>query len=151
MDNIGAEKSTPPNGYRDYREGDLREPAVKTEGTSADTGYRAGVQQSAGNAERSAGYSQKSAGQGEGMRFGQIMNFAKDVQTKVKDIPYIVPIAFGGAGFVLGVLASSRILRQVVLFAGSYALKQAVKNAPTDEMLSIAKKMVIDAIQRQAA
>jgi len=49
------------------------------------------------------------------------------------------------------VLTSSRILRQMVIIAGGYAVKEAVKNAPKDEMMAFAKKMLVDAIQRQNA
>lgn len=150
MNNIGTEKSTPPNGYREpssfeqsYRDQSAREPSPRetvrqSEGFSEETGV-------------STARAQRSTDQGEGMRLGQIVNFARDVQAKVKEIPYIVPIAAGSAGFVLGVLASSRILRQLVFIAGGYAVKEAVKSAPKDEMLAFAKKLVVDAIQRQSA
>jgi hypothetical protein len=135
MNNIGAETYSPPNGYRDpgkhggiHRDEDL-----------AGSAGTAGAQASKPQASQ----------QDDSISFGKILSFAKDVQKQVKEIPYIVPIAIGGVAFTLGVLASSRILRQVVFMAGSYGLKQAIAAAPKDQIMEFAKKAVVDAIKRQ--
>lgn len=135
MNNIGAETYSPPNGYRDpgmhggiHRDEDLS----GSKGTASAQGSKPQAGQ-----------------QDDSINLAKILSFAKDMQKQVKEIPYIVPIAVGGVAFTLGVLASSRILRQVVFMAGSYGLKQAIASAPKDQIMDFAKKAVIDAIKRQ--
>ena len=74
-----------------------------------------------------------------------LLKFANDLKTKAQNVPYLIPIAAGGVGFTLGVLASSRILRKVALLGGAYGVRYAIQNAPKDEILSFAKKVVTDA------
>jgi hypothetical protein len=138
MNNIGAETYSPPNGYRDpgmhggiHRDEDLS----GSKGTAS--------------AQASKTQASQQGQQDDSINLAKILSFAKDMQKQVKDIPYIVPIAVGGVAFTLGVLASSRILRQVVFMAGSYGLKQAIAAAPKDQIMDFAKKAVIDAIKRQ--
>ena len=70
------------------------------------------------------------------------MKLAKDLSAKVKDAPYLVPIAIGGVAFTIGVLVSSRILRNVVFMAGTYAIKEAIANVPKGALLDLAMKVI---------
>ncbi|MGK3999720.1 hypothetical protein [Sorangium sp. So ce1024] len=90
---------------------------------------------------------QQAQGGDGGMSLDMLLKFAKDVHGKVKDVPYIVPIAIGGAAFAIGVLASSKILRQLTLLAGGYAVKYAIQNAPKEQILDFAKKVVTDSFR----
>lgn len=94
---------------------------------------------------------QASGARGQDASLDSVLKFAKGIQTKVKDNPYIVPIAIGGAAFTIGVLASSRILRKVVFFAGAYVLKYAIENAPKDEIMDFAKKVITDSFRASSA
>lgn len=111
-------------------------------------GYKNGIyeggSQEAGSQESSS--QQAQAGEG-GMSLDMLLKFAKDIQGKVKDVPYIVPLAIGGAAFALGVLASSKILRQLTLLAGGYVVKYAIQNAPKDQIADFAKKVVSDSFR----
>ena len=111
-------------------------------------GYKNGIyeggSQESGSQESG---SQQAQGGGGGVSLDSLLKFAKDIQGKVKDVPYIVPIAIGGAAFAIGVLASSRILRQLTLLAGGYVVKYAIQNAPKDQILDFAKKVVTDSFQ----
>lgn len=124
MNPIGNEQYTPPNGI-----------ASRYESTSSDFS-----QQSGQSGASTQGAQSKQSQQGKQSELGQ---FAE----RIKGIPYIVPVTIGGAAFLLGVLASSKILRTAVLLAGTYALKYAVQNAPKQEMMDYAKKIVVDAIK----
>ncbi|WP_437936216.1 hypothetical protein [Sorangium sp. So ce341] len=112
------------------------------------TGYKNGIyeggSQEAGSQESS---SQQAQGGDGAMSLDMLLKFAKDVQSKVKDVPYIVPIAIGGAAFAIGVLASSKILRQLTLLAGGYVVKYAIQNAPKDQIVDFAKKVVSDSFR----
>jgi hypothetical protein len=140
MSNYGGESTVPPNGYR---EPGLRDRTMQGDHVYGDVDP---PKPQAAGADKAEG-----ASKGQGIGLNQILNFAKDMQSKVKDIPYIVPIAAGAAGFVPGTLVSSRILRQIVLLAGGYAVKQAVAAAPKDEIFAFAKKVIVDAIESQRA
>jgi hypothetical protein len=85
------------------------------------------------------------------MSLDALLKFARDVQGKIKDVPYIVPIAIGGAAFAIGVLASSKILRQLTLLAGGYVVKYAIQNAPKEEILGFAKRVVSDSFRASRA
>lgn len=124
MNPIGNEQYTPPNGI-----------ASRYESSSSDFSAQSG--QSGASTQSTQGQQSKQSKQSELGQFAQ----------RVRDIPYIVPVAIGGAAFLLGVLASSKILRTAVMLAGTYALKYAVQNAPKQEMMDYAKKIVVDAIK----
>ncbi|XXX75117.1 hypothetical protein WMF30_46425 [Sorangium sp. So ce134] len=109
--------------------------------TSAE--YKNGIYEG-GSQESSAHQAQGGEG---GMSLDMLLKFAKDVQSKVKDVPYIVPIAIGGAAFAIGVLASSKILRQLTLLAGGYVVKYAIQNAPKEQIVDFAKKVVSDSFR----
>jgi hypothetical protein len=102
-------------------------------------GYKNGIHE--GSQEPSA--QQAQGGEGA-MSLDMLLKFARDIQGKVMDVPHIVPIAIGGAGFALGVLASSKILRQLTLLAGGYVVKYAIQNAPKEQIVGFAKKVVSD-------
>jgi hypothetical protein len=108
----------------------------------ADASYK-----TSSTAEQAPGKQTSGAQEHDEMSIGSILTFAKDIQAKTKEFPYLVPAMIGGAAFALGVLASSRILRQLVLMAGGYAVKYAIQNAPKDEMLSFAKKVMTDSFR----
>jgi hypothetical protein len=112
------------------------------------TGYKNGIyeggSQESGSQESS---SQQAQGGEGGVSLDRLLKFAKDIQGKVKDVPYIVPLAIGGAAFALGVLASSKILRQLTLVAGGYVVKYAIQNAPRDQIVDFAKKVVSDSFR----
>ncbi|WP_437481473.1 hypothetical protein [Sorangium sp. So ce1014] len=112
------------------------------------TGYKNGIYeggaQEGGSQESS---SQQAQGGEGGVSLDMLLKFAKDIQGKVKDVPYIVPLAIGGAAFALGVLASSKILRQLTLVAGGYVVKYAIQNAPRDQIVDFAKKVVSDSFK----
>jgi hypothetical protein len=132
MNQYGTE-NTYPNGYR--------EPTTSA-GSTADYGQTG--QTSTGQARQ--------GGKDEGVNLDSIANFAKTIQSKVKDVPYIVPLTAGGVGFAIGVLASSRILRQLCLIAGGFAVRYAIKNAPRDQIMNFAKQVVANTYkQAQAA
>ncbi|WP_437598157.1 hypothetical protein [Sorangium sp. So ce590] len=105
--------------------------------------YEGGAQE--GGAQESS--SQQAQGGEGGVSLDMLLKFAKDIQGKVKDVPYIVPLAIGGAAFALGVLASSKILRQLTLVAGGYVVKYAIQNAPKDQIIDFAKKVVSDSFK----
>ncbi|WP_437925932.1 hypothetical protein WMF37_43890 [Sorangium sp. So ce291] len=106
-------------------------------------GYKNGIYE--GGSQESG--SQQAQGGDGGMSLDSLLKFAKDIQGKVKDVPYIVPIAIGGAAFAIGVLASSRILRQLTLLAGGYAVKYAIQNAPREQIIDFAKRVVTDSFR----
>jgi hypothetical protein len=139
MSNFGAEGTSRPNG--------IREPGARDPGMQAGT-YSEGPRMYGVDQAASRGVS---GDPGKGINLRKIVSFAKEAQGTVMKVPYIVPIAAGTAGFVLGVFASSRILRQLALMAGTYALKEAVKTAPKDEILNFAKRTLLEAIERQRA
>jgi hypothetical protein len=78
-----------------------------------------------------------------------LIQSAQRLTSSVVKSQYSLPIAIGGAAFILGALASSKILRQLVLVAGAYAVKYAIANAPKDEMLEFAKNFVKASIAPQ--
>jgi hypothetical protein len=129
--NIGSEQSssyTHPNG------------ATSTSGTSQ-----------AGRASSGGGQA-SSQSSGGGSQMDSLVQTAQRITSQMVKSPYSLPIAIGGAAFVLGALASSKILRQLVLVAGAYAVKYAMANAPKDEMLEFAKNFVKTSIaQPQSA
>ncbi|MGK4001880.1 hypothetical protein WMF31_04610 [Sorangium sp. So ce1036] len=118
----------------------------------ASSEYRNGTYEGAAQ-EPGAHASHASQGQDSdgGMRLDVLLKLARDVQGKIKDVPYIVPIAIGGAAFAIGVLASSKILRQLTLLAGGYVVKYAIQNAPKEEILGFAKKVVSDSFRASRA
>lgn len=130
MNQIGTEQ-TYPNGYRETT-----------------TGTGASDYSSAGAATKQTTGQGAQGGKSDETNIDSIANFARAIQSKVKDIPYIVPLTVGGVAFTLGVLASSRILRQVVLIAGGYAVRYALKNAPRDEIVTFAKKVVTNSFKQ---
>jgi hypothetical protein len=136
MNPTGTEHSYP-NGYRE---------------TSGTTEPYAGVGQSytgSVSTDKPAGSKPYAAPQKEeGSNLDSIANFVRTVQTKVKEIPYIVPIAIGGAGFALGVLASSRILRQLTFLSCAYAMKYALQNAPKDQIMGFAKEVLTNTFKQ---
>ncbi len=109
-------------------------------------GYQNGIYEPGSGTQESGaqGSQQGSQSQGGGVTLDVLLKFAKDVQSKVKDVPYIVPIAIGGAAFTVGVLASSRILRQLTFLAGGYVVKYALQNAPKEQIIDFAKKVITD-------
>ncbi|AUX47195.1 hypothetical protein SOCE26_087070 [Sorangium cellulosum] len=109
-------------------------------------GYKNGIYEG-GSQESGAQEPQQAQGGEGGVGLDALLKFAKDVQSKVKDVPYIVPIAIGGAAFAIGVLASSKILRQLTLLAGGYVVKYAIQNAPKDQIVDFAKKVVSDSFR----
>ncbi|WP_437568861.1 hypothetical protein [Sorangium sp. So ce542] len=112
------------------------------------TGYKNGIYEGGSQETGSQESSSQQAQGGDGaMSLDMLLKFAKDVQSKVKDVPYIVPIAIGGAAFAIGVLASSKILRQLTLLAGGYVVKYAIQNAPKDQIVDFAKKVVSDSFR----
>lgn len=132
MNQIGTEQ-TYPNGYRE-----------QTPGTGAsDYSSVATSKTTSQTTEKTA-----KGAKGDEPNVDSIANFARAIQTKVKEIPYIVPITIGGVAFTLGVLASSRILRQAVLIAGGFAVRYAIKNAPRDEIMTFAKKVVTNSFKQ---
>lgn len=145
MNTSGTEQYTP-NGMRDQTAGSPGRSETMNQGGQTSSGYAGQTSGAAGQTSGSTG--RKTSEKPEGVSIDSLMNFARDIQTKVKDVPYLVPIAIGGAGFVLGVLASSRILRQMVVIASGYAVKYAVENAPKDEVLSFAKKIIVDSFHQ---
>lgn len=136
MNNIGADTHSPPNGYHDPSKHGVSQHDEDLASSKGMTGVQASKPQA-------------SQQQNDSITFGKIVSFAKDVQKHIKEIPYIVPIAVGGVAFTLGVLASSRILRQAAFMASGYGLKQAIAAAPKDQIMEFAKKAVVDAIKRQ--
>lgn len=111
-------------------------------------GYKNGIYEGGSQESGSQDSSAEQAQGGEGgMSLDMLLKFAKDIQGKVKDVPYIVPLAIGGAAFALGVLASSKILRQLTLVAGGYVVKYAIQNAPKDQIVDFAKKVVSDSFR----
>ncbi|WP_437588173.1 hypothetical protein [Sorangium sp. So ce1000] len=108
-------------------------------------GYKNGVYEGDAHesGSREPGAQQAQSGEG-GVSLDMLLRFAKDIQGKVKDVPYIVPIAIGGAAFTIGVLASSKILRQLTLLAGGYVVKYAIQNVPKEPIIDFAKKVVSD-------
>ncbi|XXT17809.1 hypothetical protein WME94_47005 [Sorangium sp. So ce429] len=111
-------------------------------------GYKNGIYEggSQESGSQESGSQQAQGGDG-GMSLDSLLKFAKDIQGKVKDVPYIVPIAIGGAAFAIGVLASSRILRQLTLLAGGYVVKYAIQNAPKEQIIDFAKRVVTDSFK----
>ncbi|WP_437525938.1 hypothetical protein WME79_40010 [Sorangium sp. So ce726] len=108
-------------------------------------GYKNGIYEGGSQESGSHEPGAQQAQGGEGaVNLDMLLKFAKDIQTKVKDVPYIVPIAIGGAAFAIGVLASSKILRQLTLLAGGYAVKYAIQNVPREPIVDFAKKVVSD-------
>jgi hypothetical protein len=91
-----------------------------------------------------SGQSQTSSSPAEASESGvdQVKQTAQRIGSQMWGSPYSLPIAIGGAAFILGTLASSRILRQLVLLAGVYAVKYAVQNAPKDQIMDYAKNYV---------
>ncbi|WP_438039521.1 hypothetical protein [Sorangium sp. So ce128] len=108
-------------------------------------GYKNGIYEggSQESGSHEPGAPQTQGGEGA-VSLDMLLKFAKDIQTKVQDVPYIVPIAIGGAAFAIGVLASSKILRQLTLLAGGYAVKYAIQNVPREPIIDFAKKVVSD-------
>lgn len=120
-------------GYRD-----------QTSSTGTSQAGRSGQsisQPSSGSSSSSSAQTSPTSGspQTSGQDFVQT---AKNVGAKVTASPYTLPIAIGGVAFILGALASSKILRQIVLIAGGYAVKYAIQHAPKDEILDYAKNFV---------
>ncbi|WP_437325172.1 hypothetical protein [Sorangium sp. So ce381] len=111
-------------------------------------GYKNGIYEggSQESGSHEPGAPQTQGGEGA-VSLDMLLKFAKDIQAKVKDVPYIVPIAIGGAAFTIGVLASSKILRQLTLLAGGYAVKYAIQNVPREPIVDFAKKVVSDSFR----
>lgn len=147
MSNVGVDNPFPPNGYREpssYRVG----PTKVSEPTNGSTNGSTQIKdQGTGAQSKDQGTSAQSKGK-EGITLSKIVSFTKSMAQKAQGTPYVIPLAAGTAGFVLGVLASSRILRQLAYMAGGYAVKEAVKAAPKDEILAFAKRTLLDAIEK---
>jgi hypothetical protein len=130
--NIGSEQGSPytyPNG------------ASATGGTSQ-AGRASSGQSSAGSSGGQASSQSSGSAQGGGSQMDSLVQTAQRITSQVVKSQYSLPIAIGGAAFILGALASSKILRQLVLVAGAYAVKYAIAHAPKDEMLDFAKNFV---------
>lgn len=83
-----------------------------------------------------------------GSQMDSLIQAAQRITSRVAKSQYSLPIAIGGAAFLLGALASSRILRQIVLIAGGYAVKYAIAHAPKDEIVDFAKNFVKTSIMQ---
>jgi hypothetical protein len=110
---------------------------------------QAGRGTSTQSSESSSGGQASSSAQGGGSQMDTLMQAAQRITSQVAKSPYSLPIAIGGAAFLLGALASSKILRQLVLIAGGYAVKYAITHAPKDEMVDFAKNFVKTTLAHQ--
>jgi hypothetical protein len=128
-----------PNGYRETTGIGASEPYTGAGPTYPSTTDKPAAKSYAG---------QQEGGEAKATNLDSIANFAKAIQTKVKGVPYIVPIAIGGAAFTLGVLASSKILRQLTLLAGAYAMRYALQNAPKDQIMGFAKEVIVNTFKQ---
>ena len=136
MNNISDQNST--YGYRDQASG-----AGSAGASQAGRSGQSISQPASGGASTASSGAQSAATSGSSQTSGQdFVQTAKSIGSKVSASPYTLPIAIGGVAFILGALASSKILRQIVLIAGGYAVKYAIQNAPKDEILDYAKNFV---------
>ena len=118
----------------------------------ASGGYKNGIYEGGSHepGANEAGAQPTQGGEGA-VSLDMLLKFAKDIHAKVKDVPYIVPIAIGGAAFAIGVLASSKILRQLTVLAGGYAVKYAIQNVPREPIIDFAKKVVSDSYRASSS
>ncbi len=111
--------------------------------------YPNGASSTSGTSQAGRGTSGASGSVQTGGQMDSVIQTAQRVGSQMMKSPYSLPIAIGGAAFVLGALASSRILRQLVFFGCAYAVKYAVANAPKDQIADYAKNFIKASFSQQ--